>query len=251
VTAQANVAQRQADLDSARAQVTSAEAAVRRAAADTEAAKQAVNAQQARLSQSHSDLTAAQAGLTSAQAARQQAQARLSGASTVTEQVSAAEAGKAAALAKEEQAKAALEAAKIALSRTKLFAPVAGVISRRNVQLGQQVSPGQPLLAIIPDAVPWVVANLKETQLGDVRVGQKAEITVDAIPGTVFTGKVESIAAGTGSVFALLPPENATGNFTKVVQRVPVKIVLDPGQSHTERLRAGLSVSVAISTRGG
>jgi membrane fusion protein (multidrug efflux system) len=105
-------------------------------------------------------------------------------------------------------------------------------------------------MSIVPDTPAWVVANFKETDLGEVRPGQKVDIDVDALSGKHFTGKVDSISGGTGATFALLPPDNATGNFTKVVQRVPVKIVLDPGQPYVDRLRAGLSVSVVVTLRG-
>jgi membrane fusion protein (multidrug efflux system) len=141
-----------------------------------------------------------------------------------------------------------VQAAKIALSRTEIRAPVAGTVSRKTAQLGQQLAAGQPLMVIVPSEAPWVVANFKETQLGEIHPGQAVEIEVDALPGEIYHGRVESISGGTGSTFALLPPDNASGNFTKVVQRVPVKIVLD-SQPHLERLRAGLSTMVAISTK--
>src|SRR5262249_21514627 len=113
----------------------------------------------------------------------------------------------------------------------------------------EEVQGGQALMAVIPRADPWVVANFKETQLKNVHPGQKVEVVVDTFPGHRFIGHVESLAAGTGATFALLPPDNATGNFTKVVQRVPVKILFDPKQKDVERLRAGLSVIATIETR--
>jgi membrane fusion protein (multidrug efflux system) len=152
------------------------------------------------------------------------------------------------AMAKVQQAAAAVQAAKIALKRTEIRAPVAGTVSRKTAQIGQQLSAGQPLMVLIPSEAPWVVANFKETQLGQIRPGQSVEIEVDALPGETYRGHVDSISSGTGSTFALLPPDNASGNFTKVVQRVPVKIVLDR-QPHLDRLRAGLSTVVAISTK--
>jgi membrane fusion protein (multidrug efflux system) len=125
-----------------------------------------------------------------------------------------------------------------------------GVIAKRSVELGQIVQPGQPLMAIVPLHEVWVVANFKETQLERVRPGMRAEITVDTYPGKTYAAVVDSISAGTGSRFSLLPPENATGNWVKVVQRVPVKLVLDghvPNNPHT--LRAGMSATVTIRVR--
>ena len=249
-SAKALVAQRQADLGSAQSQVKAAEAALRQAGADAQAALQSVNAQRTRLSQSKEELNAAEAAVKVARAQKAQNVAVLAGANALPEKIAVARANERVAQARVEQARAALESARIALQRTKLFSPVAGTVSRRNVELGQQVGPGQPLLAIIPDSAPWILANLKETQMAGVRAGLQAEVRVDAIPGVVFRGHVDSIAAGTGSVFALLPPDNASGNFTKVVQRVPVKIVLEAGQAHMDQLRAGLSVSVSIKTGG-
>jgi membrane fusion protein, multidrug efflux system len=114
--------------------------------------------------------------------------------------------------------------------------------------VGQQVAIGQPIMAVLPENDLWVVANFKETQMRHVRPGQRAELEVDTFSGRQFSGHVNSIAAGTGATFALLPPDNATGNFTKVVQRVPVKIVFDPGQAGMDRLRSGLSVVATIAT---
>jgi membrane fusion protein, multidrug efflux system len=128
-------------------------------------------------------------------------------------------------------------------------APVKGMISRKTVEVGQNVQPGQPLMAIIALDEVWVTANFKETQLQHMRPGQRATLKVDAVDGREFNGRVESIAAATGARFSLLPPENATGNFVKVVQRVPVKIVLDPGQDPEHVLRPGLSVEPTVYTK--
>jgi membrane fusion protein (multidrug efflux system) len=111
------------------------------------------------------------------------------------------------------------------------------------------IQPGQPLMSIIPLDRVWITANFKETQLEDMRAGQRAAVDVDAYGGKDFNGKVESIAAATGARFSLLPPENATGNFVKVVQRVPVKIVLDEGQDPNHLLRPGMSVTATVSTK--
>jgi membrane fusion protein (multidrug efflux system) len=128
-------------------------------------------------------------------------------------------------------------------------APVTGIVSRKSVEPGQIINPGQPLMTVIPLDRVWITANFKETQLRDMRVGQSVTVDVDAYGGREFSGKVESIAAATGSRFSLLPPDNATGNFVKVVQRIPVKIALDGGQDPDHLLRPGMSVTPTVRTR--
>jgi membrane fusion protein (multidrug efflux system) len=152
-----------------------------------------------------------------------------------------------------EQAQAQLKAAELDLSYTKIDAPVAGVVTKKSVQVGHRVAIGQPLMSVVPVDSLYVTANYKETQLTDVRVGQPAEISADVYPGYEFRGHVDSISFATGSAFALLPPENATGNWVKVVQRVPVKIVLDEQMPKDRQLRVGLSVetSIDISNQNG
>ena len=147
------------------------------------------------------------------------------------------------------QRAATLRTAELNMSYTKIYAPVDGFVSKKSVEVGNQVQAGQPLLAIVPLEGTWVTANYKETQLERVRPGQKVYIKVDTYPGKTFTGKVDSVMAGTGSAFSLFPPENATGNFVKVVQRVPVKIVLDQGTDPEHALRVGLSVVPTIITK--
>jgi membrane fusion protein (multidrug efflux system) len=145
------------------------------------------------------------------------------------------------------QAQADLALAELQLMYTEVRAPTDGVISKRSVEVGQVVQVGQPLLAIVPLHEVWVLANFKETQLARVRPGMKVEVQVDSYPGRTFTGVVDSISAGTGSRFSLLPPENATGNWVKVVQRVPVKILLDQREAgNPQPLRAGMSAVVTI-----
>ena len=134
------------------------------------------------------------------------------------------------------------------LEYTKVKAARGGLVSRRTVEPGQIVQAGQPLLAIVPLDDVWVTANFKETQLEQMRPGQEVRVAVDAYDHA-FAGHLDSIAAATGARFSLLPPENASGNFVKVVQRVPVKIVLDPGQDPEQRLRPGMSVHVTVNTR--
>jgi len=152
-----------------------------------------------------------------------------------------------------QQADAALEAARLNLSYTVIKAPFDGIVTRKSVHLGHRVEVGQPLMALVPIRGLYVTANYKETQLTDVRVGQPADVEADIYPGYVYRAHVDSISIGTGSAFALLPPENATGNWVKVVQRIPVKIVLDQPEPADKPLRMGLSVEVTIDisdTRG-
>ncbi|MDB5406011.1 MAG: HlyD family secretion protein [Rhodospirillales bacterium] len=144
--------------------------------------------------------------------------------------------------------KAALDLARINLGYTKIVAPVDGMVSERAVREGQYVRAGTQILSVVPLQNVWVIANYKETQLTRVAIGQKAEVSVDTFPGVVVTGHVDGIAPASGSQFSLLPPDNATGNFTKVVQRIPVKIVLDPGSPLAGKLRPGMSATATILT---
>jgi membrane fusion protein (multidrug efflux system) len=144
------------------------------------------------------------------------------------------------------QAEAALEAAKLDLAYTRITAPFTGIVTHKTAHAGNRIQVGEPLMAVVPLGKLYVTANFKETQLTDVRVGQKAEIVADIYPGYTYRGHVDSISMGTGAAFSLLPPENATGNWVKVVQRVPVKIVIDGQVPEDKPLRLGLSVEVAI-----
>lgn len=144
---------------------------------------------------------------------------------------------------------AALKQAELNLSYTTIAAPVDGVVGNRSLRVGQYVQAGTQLMAVVPVDATYVVANYKETQLTDVRPGQPVAIEVDTFPGATFRGRVDSIAPASGQEFALLPPDNATGNFTKVVQRIPVKIVLDTGSPVIGQLRPGMSVTPSIDTR--
>ena len=154
------------------------------------------------------------------------------------------------AAARVREANADLALAELQMSHTEVRAPVDGVIAKKTVELGQIVQMGQPLMAIVPLHAVWVVANFKETQLGRVRPGQQAWVEVDSFPGKHLNAVVDSISAGTGSRFSLLPPENATGNWVKVVQRVPVKIRLDAKEvGNPQALRAGMSAVVTIKTK--
>jgi len=159
------------------------------------------------------------------------------------------EEGQLRAAAKAKQA--ALDLAKIELGYTRIAAPIDGMVSERGVRTGQYVHDGTQVISVVPLHNVWVVANYKETQLTHVKIGQRAEITVDTFSGVVVTGRVDSISPASGSQFTLLPPDNATGNFTKVVQRIPVKITLDPGHALEGQLRPGMSVIAAIRTDTG
>jgi membrane fusion protein (multidrug efflux system) len=140
-----------------------------------------------------------------------------------------------------------LRQAAITLGHMKLVSPVDGVVAQRSAQLGQQIAPGTPLMAVVPLTDVWVDANFKEGQLEDMRIGQPATVTADIYGGGVkYHGKIVGLGAGSGSAFALLPPQNASGNWIKIVQRVPMRIALDPKDLHDHPLRVGLSVDVSV-----
>ncbi|WP_175978998.1 HlyD family secretion protein [Burkholderia sp. BCC1047] len=150
-----------------------------------------------------------------------------------------------------ERAKAAVEQARLNLSYTTIVAPVDGVVGQRNVRVGAYVSPGTALLAVVPLEKAFVVANFREVQLTHMKPGQRVRVRVDAMPDVVLAGRVESIAPATGLTFAPMAPDNATGNFTKVVQRLPVKIVFDADQTGVARLKVGMSVVPSVDVSGG
>jgi membrane fusion protein (multidrug efflux system) len=184
---------------------------------------------------------AAQSQVIQAQGKLQQAEANWRNAQTAPKQMQVIRSKAASALADAQLKKADLEQAQLNLQYTKVIAPVAGVVSDRTVEVGQNVTPGQELLKLVPLNDVWITANFKETQLRQMKVGQPVTIEVDA-NGRSYKGKVDSIAGASGARFSLLPPENATGNYVKVVQRIPVKIVLDPGENKDQSLRPGMSV---------
>jgi membrane fusion protein (multidrug efflux system) len=188
-------------------------------------------------------------GVRQAERRAEEAEALLAEAETQRAQVPVKEATAGRAAASREQATAELAAAELDLEKTRVLAPVDGVVAKKSVEPGQLVQPGQPLLAVVPLEGLWVVANFKETQLARVRPGQRATIRIDTFPDRVFEGTVDSISAGTGSRFSLLPPENATGNWVKVVQRIPVKITLDGYRANPHVLRAGMSATVTVELR--
>jgi len=177
-----------------------------------------------------------------------EAEAGLRAARTAPEQVTVTRSRADSAEARVRLAQAALAQARLNLQYTTVVAPSAGVVSRKSVEPGQVVQPGQPLLALVSLGDIWVTANFKETQLHAMRPGQPATISVDAY-GRRYKGHVDSIAAATGARFSLLPPENATGNYVKVVQRIPVKIVFEKGQDPQRLLRPGMSVVPTVMVR--
>jgi membrane fusion protein, multidrug efflux system len=144
------------------------------------------------------------------------------------------------------QKEAAADMAELNTQYTKIYAPADGYVTKKSVQLGNQIQAGQPLMAVVGLQDIWVTANFKETQMTNIRPGQRVEIEVDSYPGRTFTGRVDSIMAGTGVTFSLFPPENATGNYVKVVQRIPVKIVFDQGTDTQHVLRIGMSVEPTV-----
>ena len=225
----------QQQFDAAVAAADAAKANVDAAKSDVVAAQAAIAVAQQKSAQARAGATQARAGLASAQPAPQQLQVTQSRA--------------AAAEARVQQAQAALKQAELNLQYTTVKAPSTGVVSRKSVEIGQVVQAGQPLLALVDLQDVWVTANFKETQLNEMRPGQRAVVEVDALGGKEFNGHIDSIAAATGAKFSLLPPENATGNYVKVVQRVPVKIVFEPGQDPNHLLRPGMSVTPTVYVR--
>ena len=275
--AQSGVAASEKEIEAARARIVSAQARLREAEANAaksardverlrgllakdevsqqmfdatsataEAQKAAVDSARSQIAEAEAGLRVAESKLGQARAGEDQAHAEMQTAQTGPSQVTATKARASAAEARAQQARANLAQAELNLQYVAVKAPVRGVVSKKGINAGQVVQAGQPLLAIVQIDDVWVTANFKETQLKDMRPGQRVVISVDAYGGREYKGKVDSIAGATGARFSLLPPENATGNFVKVVQRVPVKIVLEPGQDPDHRLRPGMSVTPTV-----
>jgi len=236
-TLAAQVALREADVEKARSDLAKADDDVQRRAALTSSGavgKEEFNHATAQLASTRSAVAAAQAALASA---RQQ----LATNQTLTDGTSAE------AHPNVQRAAARVREAYIALHRTVLPAPVDGYVAKRGVQVGQRVAPGAPLMAVIPLRGVWVDANFKESQLRNLRIGQPVVLAADIYGRKVeYHGKVAGLGAGTGSAFSLLPAQNATGNWIKIVQRVPVRIALDPQQLNAHPLRVGLSTTVRV-----
>ena len=214
--------------------------------ATAEAQKAAVDSARSQVAEAEAGIRVAESKLAQSRAGEDQAHAEMQTAQTGPQQIVATKARASQAEAHVRQARATLAQAELNLQYATVKAPARGIVSKKGINVGQVVQSGQPLLAIVQVDDVWVTANFKETQLKDVRPGQRVMISVDAYGGRTYKGKVDSIAGATGARFSLLPPENATGNFVKVVQRVPVKIVLDPGQDPEHLLRPGMSVTPTV-----
>ncbi|HSO30911.1 MAG TPA: HlyD family secretion protein [Labilithrix sp.] len=234
-----------AEIDLKRSEKLHADGAV--AQADLDARKAAFDQAVAAVAQARAREQSAVVGTTSAAGSIETAQGRLVAAQSGPEQIDAARAAVAVAKARVEQAEAAADRARLLLSYMVIKAQIRGVVSRRSVEVGQTVDPSRPLMAISALDDVWVVANFKEDQIAHIHEGESATLKIDAFPGRTFTGHVDSVQAGSGARFSLLPPDNASGNFTKVVQRIPVLVRIDekPGDV---TLRPGMSSYVTIKT---
>jgi membrane fusion protein (multidrug efflux system) len=217
------------------------EAAVSAAAA----AQAALDARKASVREAEDNIAVAQSAVDQANQRITQADASIESAMTAPNQVAASEARAKSALAQVAQKQALVEQAKLNVSYCTILAPVTGIVGKKTVELGQNISPGEQLMAVVPLDDIWVTANFKETQLGRMKQGQHVRITVDA-DGRTYTGTVVAVGGASGSRFSVLPPENASGNYVKVVQRIPVRINLDAGQNADRRLRPGMSVDPKV-----
>jgi len=250
-TARANLSATQREVDAAEARLREAEATYKKAASDLKRADQLIARDEISQQQhdaavwsetsARANLDAARAAVATAHSHVAQAQAQLQAAQTAPQQVAITRARAGSAEANVQTKRAAVEQAELNLQYTTVRAPFAGIVSKRNAEPGQVVQPGQPLFAVVDLDDIWVTANFKETQLKNMRPGQSATIHVDAY-GHDYKGRVDSIGGATGARFSLLPPENATGNYVKVVQRIPIKILFEKGQDPNHLLRPGMSV---------
>jgi membrane fusion protein, multidrug efflux system len=255
VAADAGVTTAGRDIESAKAKLNDAQAMYAKTTADLKRmemliAKDEISHQQydaavAANNSAKANVEAATAGIASAESRSAQAKAQAEGARTVPEQLKVTKARAGAANAEVQRFVSQLAQAELNLQYTKIYAPVTGVLSKRSVEPGQVVQAGQPLFSIVNLDDIWATVNFKETQLRGMQVGQKATIKVDAY-GRDYRGTVESIGGATGARFSLLPPENATGNYVKVVQRIPVRIRFDPNQDPNHQLRPGMSVEPTV-----
>jgi membrane fusion protein, multidrug efflux system len=258
LAADAGVKGAQRDIESARAKLNDAQAMYAKTSADLKRmelliAKDEISHQQydaavAANNSAKAQVDAATSAIAAAESRAAQSQAQAEAVRTVPEQLKVTRARAGAATAEVQRAISALAQAELNLQYTKITAPVTGVLSKRSVEPGQTVQAGQPLFSIVNLDDIWVTANFKETQLRDMKVGQRVKIKVDAY-GREYNGVVESIGGATGARFSLLPPENATGNYVKVVQRIPVRIRFDKGQDQNHELRPGMSVEPVVYTK--
>jgi membrane fusion protein (multidrug efflux system) len=257
-TARANLNASEREVDAAQAHSREAEAMYNKSAQDLQRFEQLVKKDE--ISQQQYDaalaaeraakatVDASQADIATAQSHVAQAQANLQSSLTAPQQVAVTRARAGAAQATVQTREAAVAQAQLDLSYTTVRSPVDGIAGKRAVEVGQVIQPGQPITSVVDVNDVWITANFKETQLKKMRVGQTAKIHVDAYDREI-NGKIDSIGGATGARFSLLPPENATGNFVKVVQRVPVKIVFDKSEDPENRLRPGMSVDVTVLTQ--
>ncbi|QKJ86317.1 HlyD family secretion protein [Paramixta manurensis] len=259
---QAQVDQARATILANQADIERAEAEIVRQQADIEQAEAQQNSAQIQMQYAQREyqryLPLAKSGVVSKENLSDQVRSRdraqadyaanVAAVKSATAQIRSMKAEIAQAKAQLASAQASLQQASINLQDTLIRSPVAGRVGDRSVRVGQYVQPGTRLLTVVPVQDVYLVANFKETQMGDIRIGQPATLHVDALPDHDFRGEIESFAPGTGSQFALLPPENATGNFTKIVQRVPVRIRITDNSAQRQRLLPGMSVTVDIDT---
>ena len=267
--AERQLAAAQARLETARAQVREAEANLIKASDDARryqllvdkdeiprqqydtavsakaAAQATLDARTAGVREAEQNIVVAQSAVEQAKTRISQADASIESAMTAPQQVAVSESRAKSALAQVAQRRALVEQAQLNLSYCAVVAPVTGIVGKKTVELGENLSPGQQLMAVVPLDDVWIIANFKETQLSRMNPGQRVKFSVDAYDKE-YTGRVEAIGGASGSRFSLLPPENATGNYVKVVQRVPVRINVDPGQNNDHRLRPGLSVDPKV-----
>jgi len=269
VGAQRQLDAAQARLDTAKAQVREAAANYKKAGDDVarykllvakdeisqqqydtsvstaDAAKATLDARTAAVSEAEQNIKVAQSAVEEANTRIPQADASVQAAMTAPQQVAVSQSRAKSAQAQVAQRRALLDQAKLNLSYCTIVAPVSGIVGKKTVEVGQNISPGQQLMAVVPLDDIWVTANFKETQLRRMKPGQVVKFSVDAY-SREYTGKVEGVGGASGSKFSLLPPENATGNYVKVVQRIPVRINLEPGQNDDHRLRPGMSVDPKV-----
>ncbi|WP_374339554.1 HlyD family secretion protein [Leeia sp.] len=236
----------QAQISVAEANASAARANIQQAAANADKARKDYQRIQSLVAQKFLPPQQLDAAAANLQAAEANLQAMRSNAHAAGEQVQVGGANLKQAEARVQSARAARDYAALQLSYSQIKAPVAGRVSKKSLEPGQLVQPGQLLLSLVPENDLWVTANFKETDIGRIHAGQKVEVEVDAYPGHAFEGEVDSVSAATGARFSLLPPDNATGNFTKVVQRVPVKIRLNKLDPAHYPLRPGMSVVATV-----
>ena len=218
------------------------------AVAAMDAARATLDAEKETVNEATQNISVAENNVKQAQTRVEQADAQIQAALTGPDQVRVTQAKAQSAGAKVEEQKAMLDQAELNLQYTTIVAPIDGVVGKKSLAVGQNISPGQLLMQVVPLEGLWVTANFKETQLKKMHVGQPVKISVDAYDRE-YMGKVERIAGASGARFSLLPPENATGNYVKVVQRIPVRIALDPGQNSGHMLRQGMSVTPTVELR--